>query len=391
MERAQWHMSRKPSILRSLTTRSQTRTGSSSSGTGSQASTSRSGSPVLHRTTSSPALLGSLATPGPQRAAALSAARQRAFPAGSPNTTAQLPALRRSLFGSPQRNSVATQQPAPQETPVRPTARSRQRIVSTPPRRSSSRSMSGSQGGSRRGSQHNTPNNSPERRRRVPAPPELQEQLTQLTQTVNAFVLAQARAAPQCAQVNSPEQPPPDFHWNRLLQPSPTNFPAPTEVQVQHIATGLLTKLPLLTGQDHHEVQFVVSMLSDYQHLPEELANLVYQRANLLSIAVHHGWHNAIAASATSTPASAILQGGVSTAAKPACTPALRTTTNPGTAAAAATRSTAATGPAERQRRSSTRTRQRTGRKPTPVKLSDTPSNYIIFVFCSVTLKVCKF
>lgn len=241
----------------------------------------------------------------------MTAARQKAFPPGSPNTVAQLPALRRSLFGSPQQAGCSTAQaPAPpQETPrsIRSIRHGRNRIVSPPtsPRHRSPSRMSehGSQG-----SRHNSRANSRNNSHRRPNPPELQEQLTQ---TVNAFVLAQARAAPACAaQLAPPEQPPADLHWERLLQPAPTAFPDPTEVQVQHIAAGLLTKLPLPTRRDNHKVQLVVSMFSDYPNLPADLANLVYQRANLLSIAVHHGWDNAIAALCTSTPATAFLPAG---------------------------------------------------------------------------------
>lgn len=142
---------------------------------------------------------------------------------------------------------------------------------------------------------------------------EMTQQVTQLTQTVNAFVAAMAlnQIAPPCAQ-QQPQglAPPVDFQWRRLIQHCPTNFPPATVDQVKLIATGLLTKLPFLTGRDHHEVEFVLSMLSDYENFDDDLRNIVYQRANMLSIAVHYGWGAAIAASNTAAPSAVVLPPG---------------------------------------------------------------------------------
>lgn len=66
------------------------------------------------------------------------------------------------------------------------------------------------------------------------------------------------------------------------------------------ILAGLLTKLPLLQGLDKHDVEFVLCMASEYMHLPLEVADAVFQRANTLYLATHHGWAEAIAATAAS-------------------------------------------------------------------------------------------
>lgn len=141
------------------------------------------------------------------------------------------------------------------------------------------------------------------------------KQVTQLTQAVNAFVVAMA-----LNQANPPACVPPapvpahvapiDFQWRRLVQPCPTSFPPATLDQVKQIALGLQTKLSLLIGRDHHEVEFVLSMLSDYEEFEPDLQNIVYQRANMLSIAVHYGWGTAIAASNTAAPTAVVLPPG---------------------------------------------------------------------------------
>lgn len=119
--------------------------------------------------------------------------------------------------------------------------------------------------------------------------------MTQLTRNV-------ARISQQVQQTQQ-QQPPPllpeadaAFHWSRLLRPTPDFFPLATTGQVQRLATGVLAKLPHLSGRDHHEVSFILSMLTDYPYLPEDLANRLYQRTNLLYISVYHGWATAIAA-----------------------------------------------------------------------------------------------
>lgn len=173
---------------------------------------------------------------------------------------------RRTLFGSP-----SPQRNAPPPRQHRSPSRSRSQ--------SPANAMSQN---SQQSSPRNSRNNSPLRQggcsppRQARNPPELHEKVTQLTQTVNAFVAAMALNQPPCApQAPAPAQvpvpaPPPDFHWDRLFLPSPTNFPPATVDQVKNIATGLMTKLPLLTGRDRHEVEFVLTMLSDYENCSDQ-------------------------------------------------------------------------------------------------------------------------
>lgn len=47
-----------------------------------------------------------------------------------------------------------------------------------------------------------------------------------------------------------PADPPedPNFVWERLAMPSETNFVVPSTGMIQHMATSLFSKVPLLTG-----------------------------------------------------------------------------------------------------------------------------------------------
>lgn len=292
-------------------TRSRARILSSSS---SAPSTPRRSESAPCRSSRTPAPPG---TPGPFTSEQRTVRRQQEFPPASPGTTSNYRAYRRELFGgrpSPVEVSAQVHQAA---TPSSHRTRGRGRRRSLTPRRSPTpeRRLSPSPGHTPERSispadQRNMASgrNSPA----LPEPPDLQEQLTQLTATVNNFVAAQAQqlaqaAAPACAPAVAA---PADFAWGRLIQPCPTAFPAPTIAQVQVLAASLLTKLPLLTGRDHHEVAYVLTMLSDYENLPEPLANYTYQRANLLGIAVYYGWGDAIAASTSTLPAAVVLPHG---------------------------------------------------------------------------------
>lgn len=89
---------------------------------------------------------------------------------------------------------------------------------------------------------------------------ELTNMLTQLTRNVQAM----------SQHVNQHLQPPPPpaaepdvaFDWAKLLQATPDHFPPATTAQVQRLATGLLAKLPQLSGRDHHDVAFVLTMMT---------------------------------------------------------------------------------------------------------------------------------
>lgn len=163
---------------------------------------------------------------------------------------------------------------------------------------------------SRHSNASRSPSRSPARRSpmREPADPTRQppqEDLRLLMQELTQNVTTMGRQL--CRPDPMPDAHPvvidegdPAFNWTRLAQPPSTAFPKATTGQIQRLAAGLLAKLPLLTGRDHHEVAFLLTMASDYPQLPPALADSVYQRMNLLYIATHHGWHNAIAASGSS-------------------------------------------------------------------------------------------
>lgn len=73
----------------------------------------------------------------------------------------------------------------------------------------------------------------------------------------------------------------PDFRWERLAVPPETDFPVPGDGVVQRMASSLLAELPTLTGRDHHEARFVLSMASLWPDLNEEDKKIVFQRLNV--------------------------------------------------------------------------------------------------------------
>lgn len=163
------------------------------------------------------------------------------------------------------------------------------------------------------------PRRSPQRSpRQVPPAPtqgtqeDLRLLMNELTQNVTLMARQLCRQPDPPVDVNLPVQDDgdPAFNWSKLAQPPSTAFPKATTGQIQRLAAGLLAKLPQLTGRDHHEVAFILTMASDYPQLPVFLADAVYQRLNLLYIATHHGWHNAIAASGSSGASVAIFPPG---------------------------------------------------------------------------------
>lgn len=88
-----------------------------------------------------------------------------------------------------------------------------------------------------------------------------------------------------------------DQAWKNLVQPPRSGFPPATKAQVHQIASALLAKLPQLNGRDRNDVQFALSMVSDYHNLPEPVAYVLYQRLNILFLAVYKNWPTALAAS----------------------------------------------------------------------------------------------
>lgn len=155
---------------------------------------------------------------------------------------------------------------------------------------------------------------SPRRHASRSPPPARAQQPSQLEELTNMMTQLTRNVARMAQQPQQPTIPPveaePAFDWAKLLQPMVDFFPQASEGQVQRIATGLLAKLPLLTGRDHHEVAFILTMLSDYPNLLEILANRLYQKANLLYIAVYHGWATAIAATNTLASSAAVFPPG---------------------------------------------------------------------------------
>lgn len=117
---------------------------------------------------------------------------------------------------------------------------------------------------------------SPQRRGR-PRPPDVEDALTQIVQTLQILQrqqqdLAQQQHAPQAPQQDVPEDP--AFNWNRLRLPSTTSFPVPCTGRVQRMAGELLARLPTLAGRDQKEATFVLSMTADWPGLDEEVCSV---------------------------------------------------------------------------------------------------------------------
>lgn len=134
---------------------------------------------------------------------------------------------------------------------------------------------------------------------RRPNPPDLEDALTRLTQTVERMV-AHQQPAPAAAEVAED----PAFNWNALRSPLEVTFPLPPTGVVQRVAAELFAKLQAgaITGRDQHEARFVLDIIADWEDLDQELRARVFQRLNIYAIVAAHGWPTAIAASAASTP-----------------------------------------------------------------------------------------
>lgn len=134
---------------------------------------------------------------------------------------------------------------------------------------------------------------------RRPAPPDLEDALTRLTQTVERLVTERPAPPPAAADVAED----PAFNWEALHSPLDTTFPLPSTGVVQRVAAGLFAKLQsgAITGRDQHEARFVLDILADWPDLEDDLRTRIFQRLNLYAIVAAHGWPTAIAASAAST------------------------------------------------------------------------------------------
>lgn len=133
---------------------------------------------------------------------------------------------------------------------------------------------------------------------RRPNPPDFEDALTRLTQTVDRMV-AHQQPAPAAAEVAED----PAFNWESLRSPLEATFPLPTTGVVQRVAAGLFAKFQSggLTGRDQHEARFVLDILADWDDLYQELRTRIFQRLNIYAIVAAHGWPTAIAASEAST------------------------------------------------------------------------------------------
>lgn len=80
---------------------------------------------------------------------------------------------------------------------------------------------------------------------------------------------AAAAVAPAPAPAAPPTDPPahPAFDWERLCLEPQITFPAGSTGQVQRLVAGLLAKLLMLTGRDHHEVSFLLTVTSEYEDM----------------------------------------------------------------------------------------------------------------------------
>lgn len=79
-----------------------------------------------------------------------------------------------------------------------------------------------------------------------PAPPDLQDALTRLTQTVERMANKQNRTQANPAATDAPEDP--DFNWTALQSPLEVPSPLPPTGVVQRIAAGLFAKVQTNLG-----------------------------------------------------------------------------------------------------------------------------------------------
>lgn len=117
---------------------------------------------------------------------------------------------------------------------------------------------------------------------RRPAPPDLEDALTRLTQTVQQMVTHQLPALqPPGHPLNPPEDP--NFNWLAIRSPLEAPFPLPPTGTVQRIVAGLFAKIQAngLSGRDLHEARFALDVMADWDDMDDELRTRVFQRVNL--------------------------------------------------------------------------------------------------------------
>lgn len=153
---------------------------------------------------------------------------------------------------------------------------------------------------------------------------------------------------PPSRQPAAHDQADPNFVWERLAMPSETNFVVPSTGMVQHMATSLFSKVPLLTGRDQHEARFVLQVVSLWPDLTPADHQWAFQRLNVYCIVAALGWPGATAACASSTATTDfVLPPGVVLPQQPQRAPRMQRDRNPQQQPAAA----AAPAPAQQQPR----------------------------------------
>lgn len=142
-----------------------------------------------------------------------------------------------------------------------------------------------------------TPRRPARRQAREREQPEVEDVLTQLTNTlvdVQRNLRQAAAVAPAPAEEHAPD---PNFNWNFLRTPAETWFPVPGLGSVQRIAADLLARLPTMAARDQHDARFVLAVVSDWPDLDNQMKELVFQQLNLYAIVANYGWPTAIQAS----------------------------------------------------------------------------------------------
>lgn len=243
-------------------------------------------------------------TPGPHTCDDRALQRQRAFPPASPQSTEKLHHFRTQLFKMPELRSRAStltlNEAGGSSEPVRPPP-----VHLTPSSEEDVRPERASTD-----NEDNPCEASPRRRNppRRPNPPDLEDALTRLTQTVERIAAFQNNPAPAAADAAED----PAFNWEALRSPLEVIFPLPPTGVVQRVAAGLFAKVQsgALTGRDQHEARFVLDMMADWEDLEDDLRTRIFQRLNIYAIVAAHGWPTAIAASTAATSNSICAAGG---------------------------------------------------------------------------------
>lgn len=196
-------------------------------------------------------------TPGPHTSEVISVDNQRAYPSASPASTRKIRHFRQQIFGMPElRSGTSTSnldadQPGPSGMgpPLPPP------VHVTPNSSASDIEPSIATDDEQRDA-------SPRRRplpRRL-APPDLEDALMRLAQTVQQMVTHQQQpAAPAPGHpLNPPEDP--NFNWVALRSPLEASFLLPPTRTVRRIVAGLFAKIQSdgLTGRNLHEARFAV-------------------------------------------------------------------------------------------------------------------------------------